>query len=53
MPNTPTPPYHYYPKLSDLITLDNIPSSLDFVKSFSKASFQKYIIRTTRQALAH
>lgn len=41
MPNTPTPPYHYYPKLSDLITLDNIPSSLDFVKTISQSIFSK------------
>jgi len=40
MPNTPTPPYHYYPKLSDLITLDNIPSSLDFVKTISQSIFK-------------
>ena len=39
MPNLLQKPY--YPKLSDLITLDNIPSSLDFVKNISQSIFSK------------
>jgi hypothetical protein len=36
MPNTSLP---YYPKLSDLISLDNIPSSLDFIRNISQNIF--------------
>jgi hypothetical protein len=39
MPNTPLLPY--YPKLSDLITLDDIPASLEFVKNISQLIFDK------------
>lgn len=39
MPNTQLLPY--YPKLSDLITLNNIPSSLGFVKNISQQVFSR------------
>ncbi|MFP3833437.1 hypothetical protein [Chryseobacterium sp. SIMBA_028] len=39
MPNTQLLPY--YPKLSNLITLDNIPSSLGFVKNISQQVFSR------------
>jgi hypothetical protein len=39
--NTPTQPYHYYPPLSKLITLDSLPSSLDFVKNIAQDIFSK------------
>ncbi|KMQ69204.1 hypothetical protein ACM39_03620 [Chryseobacterium sp. FH2] len=39
--NTPTPPYNYYPRLSNLITLDSLPSSLDFVKNIAQSIFSK------------
>ena len=38
MPTTQNP---YYPKLSELITLDNIPSSLDFVRNLAQSIFSK------------
>ena len=39
--NTPTAPNHYYPRLSNLITLDSLPSSLDFVKNLAQSIFSK------------
>ena len=39
MPNTQLLPY--YPKLSNLMTLDSIPSSLDFVKNISQQAFDR------------
>lgn len=36
MPNLP-----YYPKLSDLITLDQIPESLEFIQTISQLVFNK------------
>ncbi|WP_312344895.1 hypothetical protein [Chryseobacterium binzhouense] len=38
MPTTQKP---YYPKLSELITLDNLPTSLDFLKNISQSIFSK------------
>ncbi|MFC3754814.1 hypothetical protein ACFONJ_02335 [Chryseobacterium tructae] len=40
MPNTPTPKI-YYPRLSDLITLDQIPEPLGFIKTLSQDVFSK------------
>ena len=31
----------YYPKLSNLITLDNIPSALDFIRNIAQNIFNK------------
>ncbi|MBV8325212.1 hypothetical protein [Chryseobacterium sp.] len=50
MPNTPI--LQYYPKLSNLITLDNIPSSLDFVKSISQGMFSKIYYKNYQSSVS-
>lgn len=41
MPNNTPAPLHYYPRLSNLITLDSLPSSLDFVKTLAQSIFSR------------
>ncbi len=41
MPNNTPPQLYYYPRLSNLITLDSLPSSLDFVKNLAQSIFSK------------
>ncbi|WP_346986366.1 hypothetical protein [Chryseobacterium sp. POE27] len=50
MPTLPQKPY--YPKLSDLITLDNIPSSLDFVKNLAQSIFAKLYYKNYQASIS-
>lgn len=49
MPNTSQP---YYPKLSNLITLDQLPSSLDFVKNMAQAMFNKIFYKNYQASIS-
>lgn len=50
MPDTQMLPY--YPKLSGLITLDNIPSSLDFVKNISNSIFGRIFYKNYQESVS-
>jgi hypothetical protein len=50
--NTPPAPYHYYPRLSNLITLDSLPSSLDFAKNIAQSIFSKIYYKNYQESVS-
>lgn len=50
--NTLTTPYSYYPRLSNLITLDKLPSSLDFVKNITENIFSKIYYKNYQSSVS-
>ena len=54
MPDNPTPQIpKYYPALNNLITLDSIPDSLDFVKNISDNLFKKIFYKDFQSSVSN